>query len=533
MTRIAATLAAVLLAVLAPAALAAPGFLPFQGVLTDLDGVPLEGEVDLHVALHPTATGGSPVWEELRVVDVEDGRFTVYLGEEVELDLDLFRDHVELYLGVAVGDDVEMERILLAAAAYAGFSQHCGDAATVGGLAATSFYGSEAELHTVLDDDYLPADFTPDWETIQNLPPGFQDGVDDVASFEFGEGFVEDGGLVSLAAATDETLGGVKAGFCPPGELVEGIAPGGDLSCAPDRTACDQDPPVPSGPFGVAEVLNSAPIGEPRSLTARENYLFWISGYGSEQGVVARMSKSGGTPTNLAENQMKPRFLAVDDEHAWWSNEGSSNDKGSLHRVPIDGGDVEDLASNVAGAAGVAIDETTVYFGADDGIRAVAKEGGPVKIVPGATFDAYGLAVHGDDIVFRGGQGVKRVPKTGGVPESLFSPCAGTGIAVGEGVAVVDCNFGIVRIPLEGGFPSIIQRLGDVGPYITVFGNHAVWADYLRLLLAARIDEPCPTMILSATPTSIATSIAADADYIYWGTAAIDKPTIFRMPNPL
>ncbi len=129
-----------LIALFAPLAAeaAAPSLIPVTGYLTDANGLPIDGAVDIEFKIYRTATGPTAQWNNNNQgpmsVDVFDGQFTAYLGSDGALDLGLFRDNTGLYLGMAVDGGAEMlPRFEIGSAPFAGYAKYCDDANTVGG----------------------------------------------------------------------------------------------------------------------------------------------------------------------------------------------------------------------------------------------------------------------------------------------------------------------------------------------------------------------------------------------------------------
>ena len=63
---------------------AVPTQIPYQGFLTDTEGLAIDDQVSLELALYPAPEGGAPVWGPFvySSVRVEDGHFSLILGEE-------------------------------------------------------------------------------------------------------------------------------------------------------------------------------------------------------------------------------------------------------------------------------------------------------------------------------------------------------------------------------------------------------------------------------------------------------------------
>jgi len=94
-----------------------PQEISYQGVLAEADGSPAsDGNYSMTFALYDTDTGGAPLWQEAKVVVVEDGVFNVILGDVTPLSPDFDEGY---WLGIQVGADPELEpRVKLTASAY-------------------------------------------------------------------------------------------------------------------------------------------------------------------------------------------------------------------------------------------------------------------------------------------------------------------------------------------------------------------------------------------------------------------------------
>lgn len=96
-----------------------PPQLAHQGRLTTANGTPVEGAVTFHFRLYDRGVGGDPLWAETREVPVENGYYTVTLGEMEPLPIAAFTG-TPLYLGVQIDGDDEMSgRVVLTSVPYA------------------------------------------------------------------------------------------------------------------------------------------------------------------------------------------------------------------------------------------------------------------------------------------------------------------------------------------------------------------------------------------------------------------------------
>lgn len=112
-----------------------PGYFPVQAFLTDAQGIPLDGAVDLEFTIYDAETGGEVVFTESHRLRADAGAFTAYLGENNELDLSIFSAHEQLFLGVSVDGGPELEpRQRLATVPYAAHAQSAANAANAATL---------------------------------------------------------------------------------------------------------------------------------------------------------------------------------------------------------------------------------------------------------------------------------------------------------------------------------------------------------------------------------------------------------------
>ena len=190
------TTAMICLATAATARADAPAYLPVQGILAAADGTPVDGETSIRFALYASEIGGTELWFEPQTVLVDEGLFTVYLGDVNPLDLAFFRDNGNVWLGVQVGTDAEMDRIQLATTGFAAFAQYSGDAATLAGHAADEFQLSGAAV---------------DWTDLTGVPADLADGTDNDTTYSAGAGLA----LTGTVFSADQTaVEGWARGVC-------------------------------------------------------------------------------------------------------------------------------------------------------------------------------------------------------------------------------------------------------------------------------------------------------------------------------
>lgn len=163
---------------------AIPQEIHFQGRLTDTGGAPITATLNMTFALYDSLVAVSSLWDEIHVVDVADGMFSVTLGQGTPLTLALFRDNPRLYLGITVDADLEMApRYPVCTAAYAFVALHAEQAAqatdadTLDTLDSTDFTtdaelsaGLAAKANTADLNDSSTATAPVGWDDIAGKP---------------------------------------------------------------------------------------------------------------------------------------------------------------------------------------------------------------------------------------------------------------------------------------------------------------------------------------------------------------------------
>lgn len=152
-----------------------PNLLPIQGVLTDAAGALIDGPVPVTFSLYDGLVGGVALYTEQQVITPENGLFTTYLGKEGSgLDLALFAQNSEVFLGLSVANDAEMiPRFQLGSVPFAAHALSAANASALDGSPAS---------------DFSRASHQHDFTTLTNLPADFADGVDDNTTYAAGPG---------------------------------------------------------------------------------------------------------------------------------------------------------------------------------------------------------------------------------------------------------------------------------------------------------------------------------------------------------
>ena len=106
------------------ASAAVPQVVTHQGRLFDVQGVPVVDAQDITFTIYDLEVGGVPLWSETINVSLDEGYFSVRLGETLTLDDTVFDGSIR-WLGITVGADPEMTP--LAAIASVPYAMFAGD----------------------------------------------------------------------------------------------------------------------------------------------------------------------------------------------------------------------------------------------------------------------------------------------------------------------------------------------------------------------------------------------------------------------
>jgi len=89
-----------------------PKKIPYQGYLTDENSKPLDGLYQMTFRIYAQSSGGSAIWTEQRNgdnrVQIDDGLFSIQLGDVRQLSQDVIIASDALYLGITIGTGSEM-----------------------------------------------------------------------------------------------------------------------------------------------------------------------------------------------------------------------------------------------------------------------------------------------------------------------------------------------------------------------------------------------------------------------------------------
>lgn len=234
---------------------------------------------------------------------------------------------------------------------------------------------------------------------------------------------------------------------------------------------------------GSAMMMGAHILSRPRSAFALV-LLFALLGSAILSGVSNAKSNPSEVVT-LASGQLKPHGIVIFDEYVYWTDAG----KGTVSRVPVEGGTVTILASGGSQPEGIAVDQDCVYWTDFEAgiVSKVHVTGGPSTILASQQDRPWSIIVAGGYVYwaeFLLGN-IKRIPVNGGQVEYVVKGRFGvSGMAIyqdymywAEGSTQGADVSQIGRIPLADGAPT--QLVKTVKPWsITIGANSLFWTRY-------------------------------------------------------
>ena len=213
---------------------AAPSFIPIQGILEDAEGTPIDGSVNIHFAIYDAEIEGERLWYETQNILVQEGLFTAYLGEVEALDLTLFRDNTNLWLGAQVESDEEMDRLYFGSTPYSAFAQYC--------AVIPDHTHDFAHIEGVLPDTALPGGVAVGPQTCTggdkvvglDMSGMLVCADDDDTTYLAGSGLTLTGRSFSVNPAEVQTR---VEDACAAGSAIRAISQSGGVTCEPDDDA--------------------------------------------------------------------------------------------------------------------------------------------------------------------------------------------------------------------------------------------------------------------------------------------------------
>ncbi|MCP4536531.1 MAG: hypothetical protein GY832_05240 [Chloroflexi bacterium] len=184
--------------------------IPYQGRLADAGGNPITAKQNMEFRVYDAPVGGTPLWEEFwtggNSVNVSDGLFSVMLGSINTGLASVVQGYDELYLGITIGTDSEMEpRVQLGSVPFSMISltvtdgsvttAKIADNAVTAAKIVDGAVGSSEVVDNSLTDDDLAANSVGSSEVADNSLTN-----DDLAANSVGSSEITNGAVTQVKA---------------------------------------------------------------------------------------------------------------------------------------------------------------------------------------------------------------------------------------------------------------------------------------------------------------------------------------------
>ena len=262
-----------------------PDLIPVQGVLADSADLPIDALTDMTFTLYDASTAGTTLWTDTFVdVDVVEGFFTVYLGSDTALDFGSLISNSEIWVGITVESDPEMDRFQLATVPFAIEAQ------------VSQMVGTLTE--TDINNNYAPISHTHAWGDLTGVPAGLADGDDNTNAATIcaaGEFLNGDGTCDAVVVDTNTNAGTI----CAAGQFLNGDGTCDAVPIANTGSVSIGSRTLSSGGYYFGSSSSYTPSGNKTcfvSCTLRgwESGVTLSSGYGN---LAAAISTNGTTGT--------------------------------------------------------------------------------------------------------------------------------------------------------------------------------------------------------------------------------------------
>ena len=264
--------------------------------------------------------------------------------------------------------------------------------------------------------------------------------------------------------------------------------------------------------------------------------VYWTEGSGGG-GKIVKVSKIGGTPSELVTGLEYPFGITVDSVNVYWTqrNDAAAYGPGSVKSVPLSGGIVTNLATipNAGPYTDLTVDASNVfwtdYYGSGGGgVRKVPIGGGSVtQLSSGVSGWASPIAQDATDIYWTEmwNGSINKVSKNGGAVTTLISDSNGlTGdansIALDATYVYWTISAGTVnRILKAGGSPEVLASGLSNPTSIMIDGDSVYWTNYVDPGTINMMPKSGGAVSVIAAGQVNPTSLAADSAYLYWQVA--------------
>jgi len=264
----------------------------------------------------------------------------------------------------------------------------------------------------------------------------------------------------------------------------------------------------------------------PTSLAVDVNNVYWSDSvqWSALTSSVNKIPLNGGVVTNLASNIAYTSSLAISNSQVFWTTNGG------VYSVAIVGGVTTNLAAGYN--TPIVVDVSNVYIAySPNNVQSIATSTGTVTVLatdPAAGAAPYAIAQDSTNIYWSNWGGtLNKVSKNGGAKTLLFaSSVPASSLAVDSTNVYWSDYLGIHKIPLNGGVATTIASgINPVYILVDTASSNIYWASSTSIGKVSVNGGAITTLVTSPTPSFVTNGsvgsncIAVDSTSLYWGSA--------------
>ena len=279
-----------------------------------------------------------------------------------------------------------------------------------------------------------------------------------------------------------------------------------------------------AGNPGQVTVLVSGQ-GAPHGVAIADGYVYWADYWAaSDRGTVNRIPLQGGNATVLVAERGQPENVAVDDGFVYWTD----YEAGFVGRVEVTGGTPEIIATQQDRPWSILVHDGFVYWSEllVGNIRRAPVGGGPVEYVVQGRAGIPSFVIEGNNIYWAEGfiQGssesqIGTVALNGGSPRKFVNSLKPWSLVIESGYLYwTEYRMGLVKkVSLEGGPVQLIQSEGIFfDQYDIAADSQSVYWTEPRGNIESIPLAGGPVLTLATNRTGRPYGIASDGVHLVW-----------------
>jgi hypothetical protein len=200
---------------------------------------------------------------------------------------------------------------------------------------------------------------------------------------------------------------------------------------------------------------------EPVGIAADGKHVFWSD---IAANTITQIDTNGANPITIAQGQQSPEDVATDGTNVYWMNAGSSSVAASVYQAPVGGGTPQLLAGGLSPGFPISIVVAggNVYWTGPATIQSVPVGGGAIAVLASNLDEPASIAASGTDVFWVSGQTGDLQGLLMGVsgPTTIVAQQQGAHDIATDGVNLYwltdTASSTVSRVPIGGGVATVL-----------------------------------------------------------------------------